>query len=218
MAVLTWDVTGEKFFETGVDHGVLFPMDALGDYPLGVPWNGLIGVTESPSGGEPTALWADNVKYLTLISSEELSFTIEAYMYPPEFELCDGSAEPTTGMNLYQQTRKSFGLAYRTIIGNDVEGLDLGYRLHLVYGCLAKPAERAYKSVNDSPEANTFSWEVSTTPPPAIPGFRPSALITIDSRTADPAFLTAIENQLFGTAIITSNLPLPADVLALDVP
>lgn len=215
MTQLTWNKTGEKFFETGVEKGVLYPMDSAGVYPLGVPWNGLQKVDESPSGGEPTALWADNAKYLTLISTEELALTIDAYTYPKEFALLDGSKELVPGMHIHQQPRGQFGLVYQSRVGNDIEGTDHGYLLHLVYGCSAKPSQRSYQSINESPEANTFSWEISTTPGQALDGSKPSTLITIDSRTAPAVQLAALEAELFGTETITANLPSPAEVLVL---
>jgi hypothetical protein len=220
MAVLTWDGSGERFFETGIDKGVLYPIDSNGDYPLGVAWNGLISVTESPSGAEPTALYADNIKYLTLVSAEEFGCTIEAYTYPDEFAACDGSVEVhatnTPGTFLGQQPRTAFGLVYRTKVGNDVDG-DLAYKLHLIYGCLASPSEKNYQTVNDSPEAITFSWEVSTTPP-TVTGFQPTAQIIIDSRTADPTALAAFELVLFGDVATDPNLPLPDAVITAMTP
>ncbi len=217
MTKLVWDDTGKRFFETGVDKGVLFVMDDNGAYPLGVPWNGLTAVTESPSGAEPTPLYADNIKYLTLMSAEEFAATLEAYTYPEEFGQCDGSAELAAGAGGYvhQQPRKKFGLVYRTKLGNDVGGQDLGYKLHLLYGCLASPSEKAYASVNDSPEAITFSWEIATTPVLAT-GFQPTALIVVDSTQATPAGLAALEDELFGDATVgVSNLPLPDAVKTL---
>lgn len=218
MAVLTWDGSGERFFETGIDKGVLYPIDGAGAYPLGVAWNGLISVTESPSGAEPTALYADNIKYLTLVSAEEFGCTIEAYTYPDEFAECDGSVEAglAVGTLLGQQPRKTFGLVFRTKVGNDVDG-DLAYKLHLIYGCLASPSEKNYQSVNDSPEAITFSWEVSTTPP-TVTGYQPTAQIIIDSRTADPTALAAFELVLFGDVATDPNLPLPDAVITAMTP
>ncbi len=216
MTRLVFDDTAKRFFETGVDHGVLYVMDAGGTYPTGVPWNGLTAVTESPSGAEASPLYADNIKYLNLISAEEFAATIEAYTYPDEFAECDGSkAAGTTGAVLGQQGRKQFGLVYRTKLGNDVAGQELGYKLHLVYGCLAAPSERAFASVNDSPEAVTFSWEITTTPVGAT-GFKPTALIIVDSTKADPAKLALLEDELFGDATVgVANLPLPDAVIAL---
>lgn len=211
MTRLTWDDTGKRFFETGIDKAVLYVMDANGAYPLGVPWNGLISVTESPSGAEPTPLYADNIKYLTLMSAEEFAATLEAYTYPEEFAQCDGSIEITSGKGgwISQQPRKKFGLVYRTKLGNDVGGQDLGYKLHLVYGCLASPSEKAYSTVNDSPEAITFSWEISTTPVTAT-GFNATSLIVVDSTGATANGLAALEDELFGDATSgVANLPLP---------
>lgn len=220
MAVLTWDGSGERFFETGVKKGVLYLMDSNGDYPLGVAWNGLISVTESPSGAEPTALWADNIKYLTLISAEEFGITIEAYTYPDEFAECDGSLEVdsalTPGTFLGQQPRSKFGLVFVTNVGNDVDEA-LGYKIHLIYGCTASPSEKAFNSINDSPEAVTFSWEVNTTPP-AVTGFQPTSQIIIDSRTADPTSLAAFELVLFGDVATPANLPLPDAVITAMTP
>lgn len=217
MTALVWDDTGERFYETGIDRGVLYPIDATGAYPLGVAWNGLTGVTESPSGAEPSPLYADNIKYLTLTSAEDFAATIEAYTYPPEFELCDGSATPIAGVKFGQQERKVFGLCYRTKIGNDVDGQDHGYKLHLLYGCKAAPSEKAYQTVNESPEAITFSWEVSTTPP-VVTGYNPTALVVIDSRTANAAKLAALELILYGDVAVDPRLPLPAEVITLMTP
>lgn len=217
MTALVWDDAGKRYYETGIDKGVLYPIDGTGAYPTGYAWNGLISVTESPSGAEPTPLWADNIKYLTLVSIEEFAATLEAYTYPDQFALCDGSATPQPGVLVNQQDRKIFGLVYRSKVGNDVAGDALGYKLHLLYGCLASPSEKAYQTVNDSPEAITFSWEISTTPP-VITGYKPTSLIIIDSRTADPTDLAALNDQLFGTAIITPNLPLPDAVIAIFTP
>lgn len=223
MAALVWDKTGERIYETGVDRGVLYTPDVNGEYGDGVVWNGLITVTESPSGAEPTATYADNIKYLNLISVEQYGISIEAYTYPPEFEQFDGSATPQPGVSLGQQSRKPFGFCYRTLKGNDVEGTDLGYKLHLVYGCLAAPSEKAHSTVNETPEAITFSWDVSTTPVAVgvIGGveYKPSASITIDSTKVDAADLTALEDQLYGRGTETeASMPLPADVIAMMVP
>ncbi len=217
MTAIVWDATASRFYETGVDHGVLYVMDSNGEYPLGVAWNGLISVSESPSGAEPTPLYADNIKYLTLMSAEEFGATIEAYTYPSEFEQCDGSATPELGVKIGQQTRKQFGLVYRTWIGNDVDGQEHGYKLHLIYGCLAAPSEKAYQTINESPEAITFSWEVSTTPP-AITTYKPTSYIVIDSRTATPANLATLEDTLFGTEILTAELPLPDEIITIMTP
>lgn len=214
MAKLTWDNTGERIFETGVKQGVLYPIQSDGKYTKGVAWNGLTAVTESPSGAEATALYADDIKYLNLLSNEEFGATIEAYTYPDEFAECDGSAELATGVMIGQQKRKTFGLCYRTTIGNDVEGNDYGYKLHLVYGCLAAPSEKGYSTINDNPDAITFSWEVSTTPV-NVEGFKPTSQITIDSTKADPTKLAALEAVLYGGAETEAKLPLPDEVATL---
>lgn len=217
MAVLVWDDAGKRFYETGISKAVLYPIDSNGDYPLGVAWNGLISVSENPSGAEPTPLYADNIKYLTLISAEELALTLEAYTYPDEFALCDGSVAGQTGVLLSQQPRTIFGLSYQTKVGNDVDGDAHGYKIHLVYGCLAAPSEKPYQTVNDSPEAITFSWEVSTTPP-TVTGYNPTSLIVIDSRTADPTDLAAFELLLYGDVATDPELPLPDAVLTAFTP
>lgn len=214
MPKLTWDNTGERIFETGVKQGVLYPIQSDGKYTKGVAWNGLTAVTESPSGAEATALYADDIKYLNLLSNEEFGATIEAYTYPDEFAECDGSAELATGVMIGQQKRKIFGLCYRTTIGNDVEGNDYGYKLHLVYGCLAAPSEKGYSTINDNPDAITFSWEVSTTPV-NVEGFKPTSQITIDSTKADPTKLAALEAVLYGSAETEAKLPLPDEVATL---
>ena len=214
MPKLTWDNTGERIFETGVKQGVLYPIQSDGKYTKGVAWNGLTAVTESPSGAEATALYADDIKYLNLLSNEEFGATIEAYTYPDEFAECDGSAELATGVMIGQQKRKTFGLCYRTTIGNDVEGNDYGYKLHLVYGCLAAPSEKGYSTINDNPDAITFSWEVSTTPV-NVEGFKPTSQITIDSTKADPTKLAALEAVLYGGAETEAKLPLPDEVATL---
>lgn len=206
MAVLTWDGTGERFFETGVDQVVLYPMDSNGDYPLGVAWNGVISVTESPSGAEPTPLYADNIKYLTLLSVEEFAATIEAYTYPPEFGLLDGSVAAQTGVLVGQQPRGKFALKYRTRLGDDVDGDSLGYKLHLLYGLYASPSEKAFQTVNDSPEAITFSWELSSTPE-AVTGYAASSIVTIDSTLADPTDLAAFLLVINGDVATDPNLP-----------
>lgn len=216
MTALTWDNTGERFYETGLDHGVLYPMDGSGNYPLGVAWNGLVSVSESPAGGEPTDLYADNTKYLTLMSVETFAATIEAYTYPDEFAVLDGAKEANPGVMLGQQTRGKFGLVYRTKVGNDVSS-DLGYKYHLVYGLTASPSEKAYASINDSPEAITFSWEVTSTPAASV-GNNPVSLITIDSRTADPTDLAAFLLVIFGDVATDPNLPLPDAVIAAFAP
>jgi len=213
MTALAWDETGEHFFETGVDHGVLYLITA-GLYDTGFAWNGLTGVTETPSGAEPTALYADNIKYLNLISLEEFGGTITAYTYPDEFSLCDGTAIPSPGVTVGQQARRSFGLSYRTRIGNDEVGDQLGYKLHLAYGATAKPSEKAYTTVNDSPAGVEFSWEFSTVPVP-VTDLRNTSLITVDSRTVDPAALASLEEILYGNVSTEPRLPEPDEVLAL---
>ena len=220
MAKLVWDQTGERLYETGVDRGVLYPINSEGKYTPGVAWNGLTGVTESPSGAEATDLYADNIKYLSMRSAETYGCTIEAYTYPEEFEQCDGSATLATGVTIGQQARKVFGFCYRTLIGNDVDGQDHGYKLHLVYGATASPSERAYATVNDSPEAITFSWEVTTTPV-NVADLKPTACITIDSTKADPDCLAALEKVLYGSdepTTGTPRLPLPDEVKTLMTP
>lgn len=196
MARLTWDNTGERIYETGVKKGVLYPQ-VSGAYPKGVAWNGLTGVTENPSGAESTALYADDIKYLNLISNEEFGATIEAYTYPDEFAACDGSAALTEGVMIGQQKRQSFGLCYRTTVGNDSDGNDYGYKLHIIYGALAAPSQKGYKTINDSPEAITFSWEIKTTPV-NVTGGKPTASITIDSTKTDATKLAALEDILYG--------------------
>lgn len=216
MAKLVWDKTGERFFETGVDQGVLYPQ-VSGAYPKGVAWNGLSSVSESPSGAEPTAIYADNIKYLSLMSAEEFGGTIEAYMFPDEFAECDGSASLVEGVSIGQQTRKPFGLCYRTKLGNDVNGEDHGYKLHLVYGALVSPTEKAYSTINDSPEAMAMSWEFSTTPV-TVDGFKPTSILTIDSTKADPTKLAALEKILYGSDEPESaepRLPLPDEIKTL---
>ena len=211
---LVWDADGERFFETGVNQGVLYPMNSSGIYPLGVAWNGLTGVTESPSGAEPNPLYADNIKYLNLMSAEEFGATVEAYTYPDEFEACDGSATLATGVQVGQQTRQGFGLSYKTLLGNDTDGSDYGYKLHLVYGAKASPSEKSYETVNESPDAITFSWDITTTPV-AVPGMKPSASLTIDSTKVNGAALTALEDILYGTAGGDPRLPLPTEVATI---
>ena len=211
MAKLVWDESGKRLYETGVEKGVLYVQGENGQYENGVAWNGLTAVTESPSGAEPTALYADDIKYLELFSAEEFGATIEAYTYPAEFEACDGSASLGEGVTIGQQDRKAFGLCYRTIVGNDVKGNENGYKLHLIYGAKAKPSEKAYATVNDSPEAVTFSWEVTTTPV-NVAGFKPTASVTIDSTKIDADKLKAIEDKLYGTASEEATLPLPDEI------
>ena len=212
MAKIEWDKTGERFYETGVKNGVLYVQEG-GAYPKGVAWNGLTAVTESPSGAEATPLYADDIKYLNLISTEEFGATIEAYTYPDEFAECDGSASLAEGVMIGQQARKTFGLCYRTTIGNDTDGNDHGYKLHIIYGALAAPSEKAYATINDSPEAITFSWEVTTTPV-NVTGAKPTASITIDSTKAAPEKLAALEKILYGDTDTETNarLPLPDEI------
>ena len=210
MAKIEWDKTGERFYETGVKNGVLY-VQVDGAYPKGVAWNGLTAVTESPSGAEATPLYADDIKYLNLLSAEEFGATIEAYTYPDEFAACDGSAALADGVMIGQQPRKAFGLCYRTTIGNDTEGNDHGYKLHIIYGALAAPSEKAYATINDSPEAITFSWEVTTTPV-NVTGAKPTAYITIDSTKADPSKLSELEKQLYGDTTTEASLPLPDEI------
>ena len=214
MSKLKWDQIGERLYETGVDKVVLFPMESTGQYGTGVAWNGISAVNESPSGAEPTALYANNGKYLNLISNEDFAATIVAFTYPDEFEECDGSKEIAPGVVIGQQKRKVFGLAYRTLLGNDVDGNDHGYKLHLVYGCLAAPSENNHSTVNDSPEAGTMSWSVSTTPV-EVADAKPTATVTIDSTKADKAKLKKLEDMLYGTEQAESKLPLPAEVITL---
>ena len=211
MAKLVWDESGKRVYETGVRNGVLYVQDEQGAYTKGVAWNGLTAVTESPSGAEPTALYADDIKYLELFSAEEFGATIEAYTYPEEFEACDGSASLGKGVTIGQQDRKAFGLCYRTVIGNDIKGNENGYKLHLIYGAKAKPSEKAYATVNDSPEAITFSWEVSTTPV-NVAGFKPTASITIDSTKIEANKLQQIEALLYGGDSTEPKLPLPDEI------
>lgn len=213
MSKLVWDATGERYYETGVKQGVLY-IPTSGVYSKGVAWNGLTAVTESPSGAEATALYADDIKYLNLMSAEEFGCTIEAYTYPDEFAACDGSAELAKGVVVGQQKRSTFGLSYKTTIGNDTDGTDHGYKLHLIYGCLAAPSEKAYATINDSPEAITFSWEVSTTPV-SVEGMKPTSYICIDSTKADSTCLTALEKVLYGDTETEARLPLPDEVKTL---
>ena len=214
-APLSWDQTGERFYETGVDHGVLWVYDSdNGTYGDGIAWNGLTNVSEKPSGAEATALYADNIKYLNLISNEEFAATIEAYTYPDKFAECDGSVALTDGVIIGQQKRKTFAFSYQTKIGNDVDGNDKGYKIHIVYGCLAAPTEKGYATINDSPEAITFSWEVSTTPI-EISGYRPTALVTIDSTKITDANMTKIKAKLYGSAENNSTLLTPSQIVAL---
>ena len=221
MAKLVWDKTGDRLYETGVKNGVLY-IPTAGVYSKGVAWNGLTAVTESPSGAEATALYADDTKYLSLMSTEEFGATIEAYTYPDEFAACDGSAELADGVMIGQQKRSTFGLCYKTTIGNDTEGNDHGYKLHIIYGALAKPSERAYSTINDSPDAITFSWEITTTPV-NVTGAKPTASLVIDSTKADPSKLAALEDILYGkdgtgeqhTGAVEPRLPLPDEIKTL---
>lgn len=217
---LVWDKTGEHYYETGVKNGVLYPMSASGTYPKGVAWNGLTAITESPSGAEATALYADDIKYLNLMSNEEFGATVEAYTYPDEFAECDGSASLTEGVYIGQQARKTFGLCYRTTLGNDSKGNDYGYKLHIIYGAMASPSEKAYSTINDSPDAITFSWELSTTPV-AVANFKPTASLTIDSTKVDSVKLAKLEEILYGkdgtgedqsTGAVDPRLPLPDEI------
>ena len=211
MAKLVFDAVGSRFFETGVKNGVLFVQGENGEYENGVVWNGLTAVTESPSGAEATPLYADDMKYVVLYSTEEFGATIEAYTYPEEFEQCDGSAQLGAGITIGQQQRKSFGLVYKTVIGNDVQGQELGYKIHIIYGAKAAPSEKAFATINDSPEAVTFSWEVSTVPVP-VEGHRPTSTLVIDSTKVEPEKLAAIEAKLFGSEAEESTLPLPDEI------
>lgn len=222
MSKLVWDKTGERLYETGVRKGVLYLKGENGAYSNGVAWNGLTAVTESPSGAEATPLYADDIKYLNLLSAEEFSATIEAYTYPDEFAECDGSGSLVAGVFIGQQKRKQFGLCYRTVLGNDEDGEEYGYKLHIIYGCLAAPTEKAYATINDSPEAITFSWEISTTPV-EVSGFKPTASLVIDSTKVDADKLAALEEILYGkdgtgdpqTGAVAPRLPLPDEIKTL---
>lgn len=219
MAAITWDATGERLFETGVDHGVLYPISSSGTYDNGVAWNGLSAITESPSGAEATAVWADNIKYVNLLSAEEFGATVEAYTYPDEFAICDGTAELVDGVIVGQQARKVFGLCYRTKIGNDVDGNDHGYKLHIIYGAQASPSEKAYSTINDSPEAISFSWELTTTPV-NVTGMNATSYLVIDSTKCDAEKLAALEKILYGSAEPNTapRLPLPDEIKTLMTP
>ena len=214
MSKLVWDQTGTREYETGVKNGVLYVQGEGGTYPKGVAWNGLISVTESPSGAEEQALYADDIKYAAPRSREEFGATIEAYTYPKAFEKCDGSAELAPGVTIGQQTRTPFGLAYKTTIGNDTENNNYGYKLHLIYGATAAPSEKAYQTINDSPEAITFSWELTTTPV-SIKGYEPTAILTIDSTKTDPTKLATLEGILFGSEETDAGLPLPDEIATI---
>lgn len=211
---LIWDETGKRYYETGVKNCALYVQNDDGNYPKGVAWNGITAITESPSGAEASPIYADDIKYLNLISAEELGATIEAYTYPDEFAECDGSAEIATGITIGQQARKTFGLAYKTTIGNDIKNNDYGYKIHIIYGCKAAPSEKAYATINDSPEAITFSWEITTTPV-SIEGLKPTANITIDSTKVDKDKLAALEAILFGSDTTEARLPLPKEIIEL---
>lgn len=219
MAALVWDQTGERRFETGTDRGVLFVRDDDGTYGAGVAWNGLTAVTESPSGAEATPLYADNIKYLNLISAEEFGATVEAYTYPDEFKPCDGSVELELGVSVGQQIRKGFAFSYRTIVGNDVAGDAFGYKLHIIYGCKATPSDKAYQTVNDTPDAISFSWDISTTPE-AVPvnNLRPTATVEIDSTKVDPAMLATLEEKLYGNATDEATLPTIQEIIDIFQP
>lgn len=225
MAKLIWDKTGERIYETGVKNGVLYPLDSTGKYSNGVAWNGLTAVTESPSGAESTPMYADDIKYLDLRSTEEFGATIEAYTYPDEFAECDGSASLADGVMIGQQKRKTFGLCYKTTVGNDVDGTGFGYKLHIVYGATASPSEKAYATINDTPEAITFSWEISAIPV-SVAGYKPTASITIDSTKADATCLAALEEILYGKDPSTEEaadgvnprLPLPDEIKTIMTP
>ena len=214
MSTLVWDRSGERLYETGVDHGVLYIPDQFGAYVNGVAWNGLTSVSETPSGAEPNAQYADNIKYLNLYSAEEFGATIEAFTYPDEFAQFDGLGVPAEGVVIGQQARKSFGLSYRSKVGNDLEGDDHGYKLHLIYGCTASPSEKAYNTINDSPEAITFSWEVATVPA-AVTNMKPTSLIVVDSTKVDAADLAVLEGLLYGTPGTDPSMPLPDSVVSI---
>lgn len=214
MSKLVWDQSGKRLYETGVDHGVLYPIQTGGVYSKGVAWNGLTAVTESPSGADVNDIYADNMKYLGLVGAEKFGATVEAYTYPDEFAECDGSVELVKGATIGQQNRKVFGMVYRTVVGNDVDGNEHGYKLHLIYGATAAPSEKAYNTINEDPEAITFSWELSTTPV-NVTGYKPTASLTIDSTKADPAKLAELEKILFGDTETEPRLPLPDEIAQL---
>lgn len=219
MPKLMWDKTGERLYETGVDHGVLYLNDSTAPdtpYAKAYVWNGLVSVTESPSGAESNPQYADNIKYIDLVSAEEYKATIEAFTYPTEFAECDGTAFPVKGLAFGQQGRRQFGLSYRTLVGNDVEGIERGYKLHLVYGCQAAPSEKGYKTINDSPEAITFSWEVNTTATAVNTGdYKPVASVTINSLDFTPEKMKAVEDVLYGNDLLPARLPLPDELVEL---
>ena len=214
MSKLVWDQSGKRLYETGVDHGVLYPIQTGGVYSKGVAWNGLTAVTESPSGADVNDIYADNMKYLGLVGAEKFGATVEAYTYPDDFAECDGSVELVKGATIGQQNRKVFGMVYRTVIGNDVDGNEHGYKLHLIYGATAAPSEKAYNTINEDPEAITFSWELSTTPV-NVTGHKPTASLTIDSTKADPTKLAELEKILFGDTETEPRLPLPDEIAQL---
>ena len=214
MSKLVWDQSGKRLYETGVDHGVLYPIQTGGVYSKGVAWNGLTAVTESPYGADVNDIHADNMKYLGLVGAEKFGATVEAYTYPDEFAECDGSVELVKGATIGQQNRKVFGMVYRTVIGNDVDGNEHGYKLHLIYGATAAPSEKAYNTINEDPEAITFSWELSTTPV-NVTGHKPTASLTIDSTKADPTKLAELEKILFGDTETEPRLPLPDEIAQL---
>ncbi len=222
MAKIEWDLIGQRFYETGLDRGVLYVRDDEGEYPLGEAWNGLVSVSENPSGADPNPQYADNIKYLNLISREEFGATIEAFTYPDSFAACDGSKEMKTGVMFGQQSRKIFGLSYRTKVGNDSTGEDYGYKIHLVYGALATPSEKGYNTVNETPEAMTFSWEITTTPV-EVAGFKPTAMLVIETTATNEDQIAALEEALYGVtasvdpliADADPYLPLPAEVIQI---
>lgn len=214
MARLIWDEVGQRFFETGVKNGVLYVQDNDGSYKNGVVWNGLTAVTESPSGAEETPLYADDVKYLTLRSAEEFGATVEAYTYPEEFEQCDGSASIANGVTIGQQARRAFGLCYRTSVGNDIQGQNFSYKLHLIYGCTVAPSEKSYSTINDNPEAITFSWELSTVPVP-VDGFSPTASLVIDASKVEKGKMQQLEDALFGDESSEAKLLLPNEIMEM---
>lgn len=218
MPEITWDALEDRTYETGVDHGVLYIPNTEGKYANGVAWNGLINITQSPSGGEPSPFYADNIKYFNLMSVEEFGATIEAYTYPAEFDQFDGGASIAKGVRVGQQNRKTFGLSYRTLKGNAVDGNDFGYKLHLIYGCLAAPSEKAHATVNDTPEPISLSWTVSTTPIPVGPGFKPTAHLSIDSTEVSAEDLKALEALLYGTGAGGPSLPTPSEVAGMFTP
>ena len=214
MAKLVFDNVGDRLFETGVKNGVLFVMGDNGQYEKGVVWNGLTAVTEKPTGADPTNLYADDIKYVVLYGEEEFEATIEAYTYPAEFEACDGSAALAEGVSIGQQARKQFAFCYKTALGNDVKGQNFGYKIHIIYGCTAKPSEKAYSTINDSPEAVTFSWDVTTVPVP-VNGMKPTASVVIDSTRVEAGKLKSLEDKLYGTETLESTLVLPNEIKTL---